>query len=215
MESVKLTVQPRQRTGKGVARQLRRAGKIPAVLYGHGVSEPLVTAQEDLLRIQQSGAGENTILDLMIEDEPPRTCNAIVREVQIDPVSRAPIHADFYRIVMTEAIRVTVPLEFINVPEERLRRAQAVLVSIMREVEVECLPQDIPEVISVDVAALEVGDVLRAEALMLPPGVTLLVDPEEAVVTIEVTREEAVVETAGDEETAPAAGAADADASAR
>jgi large subunit ribosomal protein L25 len=215
MESVKLTVQPRQRTGKGVARQLRRAGKIPAVLYGHGTNETLATTEEDLLRIQQSEAGENTILDLVIEDEPPRTCNAILREVQIDPVSRAPIHADFYRIVMTEAIRVTVPLEFINVPEDRLRHAQAVLVSIVREVEVECLPRDIPEVIAVDVAALEVGDVLRAEALVLPPGVTLLADPEEAVVTIEVTREEVVAEAADAEETTPEAAATDEAASAR
>jgi large subunit ribosomal protein L25 len=211
MESVKLTVQPRQHTGKGAARQLRRAGKVPAVLYGHGTNEILAIIGEDLLRIQQSEAGENTILDLVIEDEPPRTCNAILREVQIDPVSRAPIHADFYRIVMTEAIRVTVPLEFINVPEDRLRHAQAVLVSIVREVEVECLPRDIPEVIPVDVAALEIGDVLRAEALVLPSGVTLLADSAEAVVTIEVTREEVVAEAAGAEEAAPEAGAADAD----
>jgi large subunit ribosomal protein L25 len=188
---------------------------VPAILYGHGTNEMLVTTAEDLVRIQQSEAGENTILDLVIEDEPPRTCNAILREVQINPVSRAPIHADFYRIVMTEAIRVTVPLEFINVPEDRLRHAQALLAPILREVEVECLPRDIPEVIAVDVAALDVGDVLRAEALVLPPGVTLLVDPEETVVTVEVTREEAVAEAAGAEETTPEAAAADEEASAR
>jgi large subunit ribosomal protein L25 len=190
------------------------------VLYGHGTNETLATTEDDLLRIQQSGAGENTILDLVIEDEPPRTCNAILREVQIDPVSRVPIHADFYRIVMTEAITVTVPLEFINVPEDRLRRAQALLAPIIRDVEIECLPRDIPEVIPVDVAALEIGDVLRAEALVLPPGVRLLIDPEEAVVTIEVTREEAVAEAASAEGTAPEAGtgrapAADEEASAR
>jgi large subunit ribosomal protein L25 len=215
MESVQLTVQPRQHTGKGAARRLRRVGKVPAVLYGHGTNETLAIVGEDLLRIRQSESGENTILDLVIEDEPPRTCNAILREVQIDPVSRAPLHADFYRIVMTEAIRVTVPLEFINVPEDRLKRAQALLVSIVHEVEVECLPRDIPEAISVDVAALEVGDVLRAEALVLPPGVTLLADPEEAVVTIEVTREEAVAEDASAEEATPEAGAAAEEASDR
>ncbi|HEY7495949.1 MAG TPA: 50S ribosomal protein L25 [Candidatus Tectomicrobia bacterium] len=215
MESVKLTVQPRQRTGKGAARQLRRTGQVPAVLYGHGANEMLAIIGEDLLRIQQSEAGENTILDLVIEDEPPRTCNAILREVQVDPVSRAPIHADFYRIVMTEAIRVTVPLEFINVPEDRLKRLQAQLAPVVREVEVECLPRDIPEVIAVDVAELEIGTVLRAEALVLPPGVTLLADPEEAVVTIEAMREEVAAEAASTEETTPEAGAADAEASAR
>jgi large subunit ribosomal protein L25 len=185
------------------------------VLYGHGANEMLAIIGEDLLRIQQSEAGENTILDLAIEDEPPRTCNAILREVQVDPVSRAPIHADFYRIVMTEAIRVTVPLEFINVPEDRLKRLQAQLAPVVREVEVECLPRDIPEVIAVDVAELEIGTVLRAEALVLPPGVTLLADPEEAVVTIEAMREEVAAEAASTEETTPEAGAADAEASAR
>lgn len=207
MESVQLTVQSRQLTGKGVARRLRRDGKVPAVLYGHGDSEALTMAGEDLLRIQESEAGANAILDLVIEGESPRTCNAILREVQIDPVSRAPLHADFYRIVMTEALSVTVSLEFVNVPEERLRHAQAQLTPIVRDVEVECLPRDIPEVIMVDVAALEIGAVLRAGALVLPSGVTLLTDPDEPVVTIEAMREAEVAEAASAEGPAPETGA--------
>jgi large subunit ribosomal protein L25 len=207
MESVQLTVQSRQLTGKGVARRLRRDGKVPAVLYGHGASEALVITSEDLLRIQESEAGENAILELVIDGESPRTCNAILREVQIDPVSRAPLHADFYRIVMTEAISVTVSLEFVNEPEELLKRAQAQLTPIVREVEVECLPRDIPEVIAVDVGVLEIGEVLRAGALVLPPGVTLRTDPEEPVVTIEVIREEEVVEAAAAGETTAETGA--------
>jgi len=198
MEVVKLDAEPRHGTGKGPARRLRHAGKLPAILYGHGESEAITITPEALVRIQQSEAGENTILELAIAGH-PQTCYAILREVQIDPVSRAPIHADLYRVVMDEPIRVTVPLEFANVPEDRLKLAQATLSPLLHEVEVECLPRDIPEVITVDLAALDIGKVLHAEALVLPQGVTLLTDPEQPVVTTEAIREAEEEEVAAGE----------------
>jgi large subunit ribosomal protein L25 len=183
MEVVKVVVQQRHETGKGPARRLRRAGQLPAVLYGHGETEILSMTQESLGRIRQSEAGENAILELMVEGERPATYNAIVREIQIDPVSRAPLHVDLYRVRMDEPITVTVPLEFINEPEDRLKLAQHRLSLLFRDLEVECLPQDIPEAITVDLAALEIGEVIRADAIALPPGVTLVTDPEEPVAT--------------------------------
>jgi large subunit ribosomal protein L25 len=151
--------------------------------------------------IRQSEAGANAIVELVIEGEHPTTANAILREIQIDPVSQTPLHADLYRVVMDESINVVVPLEFVNVPEERLKMAQVMLTPVLREVEVECLPQDIPEVITVDLATLEVGDIVRAGALVLPQGVTLVTDPEEPVVATEALRGEEVEE-------APVAGVA-------
>jgi large subunit ribosomal protein L25 len=204
MEVVKVVVQQRHETGKGPARRLRRAGQLPAVLYGHGETESLSMTQEALGRIRQSEAGENAILELTVEGERPATYNAIVREIQIDPVSRAPLHVDLYRVRMDEPITVTVPLEFINEPEDRLKLAQHMLSLLLRELEVECLPRDIPEVITVDLAALEMGEVIRADAIALPPGVTLVTDPEEPVVTTAMLREEAAVE----EEAAAEAGTA-------
>ena len=121
MEVVKVVAQQRHETGKGPARRLRRAGKLPAVLYGHGETESLAIVEETLVHIRQSEAGENAILELMIEGEPATTYNAILREVQIDPISRRPVHVDLYRVRMDEPIKVTVPLEFINVPEDRLK----------------------------------------------------------------------------------------------
>jgi large subunit ribosomal protein L25 len=203
MEVVKVVVQQRHETGKGPARRLRRAGKLPAVLYGHGETESLAIAEEALVHIRQSEAGENTILELLIEGERPTTYNAILREVQIDPVSRLPVHVDLYRVRMDEPIKVTVPLEFINVPEDRLKVAQHMLAPLLRELEVECLPRDIPEVIRVDLADLELGEVLHVNAVVLPAGVTLVTEPEEPVVTTEMLREEVVAESA------VAAGAAD------
>jgi large subunit ribosomal protein L25 len=200
MEVVKVVVQHRNETGKGAARRLRRAGKLPAVLYGHGEAESLTMAQEALLSIRQSEAGENTILELLIEGERPSTHNAILREIQIDPMSRAPVHVDLYRVRMDEPIRVTVSLDFINEPEDRLKMAQHQLSFLLRELEVECLPRDIPEAITVDLAALEIGEVIRVEALGLPSGVTLVTDPEEPVVTTAMMREEVVEEVAAEGE---------------
>ena len=203
MEVVKVVVQQRRETGKGPARRLRRAGQLPAVLYGHGETEILTMSQEALMRVRQSEAGENAILELMVEGERPATYNAILREIQIDPVSRAPIHVDLYRVRMDEPITVTVPLEFINEPEDRLKIAQHMLSLLLRELEVECLPRDIPEAITVDLAALEMGEVIRSGAIALPPGVTLVTDPEEPVATTAMLREEVAVE----EEAAAEAGA--------
>lgn len=186
METVKLVVQKRHEAGKGVARRLRRAGQLPAVVYGHGTTVVIALGEKDLMRIEQSEAGENTIVDLVIEGEPPESCQAILREVQINPVSGAPLHADFYRVDMNQALTVTVPLVFMNEPHSRLQGANAVLTHLWREVEVACLPQDIPDEIAVDLAELQPGDVLKAGALVLPPGVTLVLDAEEAIVTAHV-----------------------------
>src|SRR5262245_18298118 len=116
MEIVKLVVHKRDQAGKGVARRLRRAGQLPAVVYGNGSTLAIALAAKDLTLIQQSEAGENTILVFTIEGVTTESCQAILRELQIDPVSRAFLHADFYRVDMVKEITVTLPLLFINEP---------------------------------------------------------------------------------------------------
>src|SRR5919197_208944 len=204
MESVKLVVHRRDQAGKGVARRLRRAGQLPAVLYGNGPTLAIALAEKDLVHIRQSEAGENTILDLTIAGDTPERCQAIVREVQIDPVSRTLLHADFYRVDMNKTITVMVPLAFINEPHNLLLSANAVLTHLWREAEVTCLPRDIPDEIVVDLADIHPGATLKASELVLPPGVTLVTDPEEVIVTahVEVVEPEAPAEgSAAAEET--------------
>jgi large subunit ribosomal protein L25 len=186
MEIVKLVVHRRDQAGKGIARRLRRAGQLPAVLYGNGPTLAIALAEKDLVHIQQSEAGENTILDFTIGGDTPESCQAILREVQIDPVSRALLHADFYRVDMNKTITVMVPLTFINEPHNLLQSANTVLTHLWREVEVACLPRDIPDEIVVDLTAIHPGATFKAEALVLPPGVTLVTDPEEVIVTAHV-----------------------------
>jgi large subunit ribosomal protein L25 len=205
MEMVTLVVHKRDQAGKGVARRLRRAGQLPAVLYGNGPTLAIALAEKDLVHIRQSEAGENTILDFTIAGDTPESCQAILREVQIDPVSRTLLHADFYRVDMNKTITVMVPLTFINEPHNLLQAANAVLTHLWREVEVTCLPRDIPDEIPVDLADIHPGATFKASALVLPPGVTLVTDPEEVIVTahVEVVEPEAPEEGSTEAEEAP------------
>jgi len=200
METVKLVVHKRDKSGKGVARRLRRAGQLPAVVYGNGSTLAIALAEKDLAKIRQSEAGENTILDFTIEGDTSEGCQAILREVQIDPVSRALLHADFYRVDMNKEIMVTVPLTFINEPHNLLQSANAMLTHLWREVEVACLPRDIPDEIAVDLADLQPGATFKAGALVLPPGVTLVLDAEEVIVTAHVQSEAPAASSPGETE---------------
>ena len=169
MEIVKLVVHKRDQAGKGIARQLRRAGQLPAVLYGNGSTLAIALAAKDLTRIQQSEAGENTILDFTIEGDTTASCQAILREVQIDAVSRAFLHADFYCVDMNKEIMVTVPLTFINEPQPAPERQRDVDLS-RREAEVTCLPSDIPDEITVDLAHIQPGADLESRRIGLASG---------------------------------------------
>jgi large subunit ribosomal protein L25 len=210
METVQIAAAKRHLAGKGVARQLRRAGQLPAVLYGNGETVAITIAGDDLERIRKSESGENTIVEFNVTGDTPETCHAILREIQIDPVSRASLHADFYRVEMNKPITVRVPLEFINEPHDRLRAADAILTVVMRELEVECLPRDIPEAIPVDLVALEVGDVLKVGDLILPPGVILVAEAEETVLTTTMPTVEEVAPEAGGEDIEAEEGATEA-----
>jgi len=209
METVKLVAYRRQKTGKGPARRLRQDGKLPAVMYGHGSTESLTVDAKDLLSIRHSEGGANAIIDLVLDGNASDSCSVILREVQIDPISRAQVHADFYRVAMDEPIAVAVPLAFENEPEDRLKAAQSMLSVTLRELDVQCLPRDIPTTITVDLQDLEVGDVVHAGAIPLPSGVTLVTDAEETVVTT-VAIEMVAAEEAEEAEAEDGAGEAEA-----
>lgn len=213
MDTVTIVAQRRSETGKGPARRLRRAGKLPIVLYGRGESAALTIETKDLQTLRQSESGANTIIDLSIQGEAPETYNAILREVQVDPLSRAMLHADFGRVALDELITVTVQLDFVNVPEDRLKLERSELTVMMYELSIECLPRNIPNVIEVDLSSLGVGAALHAGDLALPEGVSLVGSADDTVATTSVpsaaegeTDDEAVTD-AGPSEPAPETGA--------
>ncbi|ETX02555.1 MAG: hypothetical protein ETSY1_03200 [Candidatus Entotheonella factor] len=197
MDTVTIVAQRRSETGKGPARRLRRDGKLPVVLYGRGDSAALTIETKDLQTLRQSESGANTIIDLSIQGGEPETCNAILREVQVDPVSRAMLHADFGRVALDELITVNVQLDFVNVPEDRLKLERSELTIMMYELSIECLPRSIPNVIEVDLASLGVGETLHAGSLALPEGVSLVGSADDAVAS---TSTPSAVEAETDEE---------------
>jgi large subunit ribosomal protein L25 len=198
-----LVVEARTSTGKGAARRLRAQGRIPAILYGRGrESLPLALDPRALERILRAG-GANTLLDLTIEGHPEiKDTVALVKELQRDPLRNTIVHADLYAVDLNRTVRVEVPVHLVG--KARGLEFGGILEHTLREIELECLPRAIPDFIEVDVTALEVGDVLHARDIQLPEGVTMVTDPEQAVVAVALPQ----AETTGAEAAAPAEAAA-------
>ena len=203
MSETALVVEARTSTGKGAARRLRAQGRIPAILYGRGrESLPLALDPRALERILRAG-GANTLLDLTIEGHPEiKDTVALVKELQRDPLRNTIVHADLYAVDLNRTVRVEVPVHLVG--KARGLEFGGILEHTLREIELECLPRAIPDFIEVDVTALEVGDVLHARDIQLPEGVTMVTDPEQAVVAVALPQ----AESAGEAAAAPAEAAA-------
>ena len=197
MAEIVISATNRADRGKNAARRLRRRGLVPGIVYG-GKGENLAVAVDPkaLQRVLRSEAGRNAILKLSIADH--GSTNAILKNWQVDPVKESFLHADFYRIAMDVAIRVTVPIHVVG--EARGVKVDAgILELVIREIEVECLPGDIPERIAVDVADLGINQSLRVSDVPMPAKVKVLQAADQVVVHVVAVKEE---------EAAPAAAAA-------
>jgi large subunit ribosomal protein L25 len=188
MDMVRVTAHKRQTTGKSAARQIRREGRLPAVIYGKGDSTALTIEADTLIEIWHSAGGSNAVLDMTLLGDQEEQCHAILREVQINPVTRQPLHVDLYRVDANEAIRVSIIVGTVNELPDELKIANTSASLVLREVDVECLPGNIPESIKVDLATLTGGHALHAGDLALPEGVTLLTDADTAVVILQTER---------------------------
>lgn len=198
---LKLVAERREGTGKGVARKLRAAGRVPAIVYGRGMEPtPVSVDAKDLYHVLHRG-GANVLLDLFVDGEPHL---ALAREVQRDHIHNRFVHVDFLAVSRTEKITVSVPIQVVG--ESVGVKAGGVLEHHLWEVEAECLPGDVPEAIQVDVSALAVGDSLKVGDLVAPKGVEIVSPPEELVLAVvpPQAREVAAVPTAAEAEAAAA-----------
>jgi len=210
-----LEVELREGTGKGVARKLRAAGRIPGVLYGRGEPPQSVVLDPRALErvITTSDAGMNTLIDLNIAGSRDRAERVVlVKELQRDPVRGAPLHVDFYQVDLTATIEVKVPIVLRGRPRG-VELSGGILDQALRELDVECLPRAIPESITLDVSELEIGSSIHVRDLALPEGVVLRSDPDlsvASVITPKVEEEVAPVAAPVEGEAAaiPAEGAA-------
>ncbi len=168
MKSVTIKAKPRELSGKGASGRLRRTGWIPAVIYGEGVANRNVQFNEhEFVQMMKAHKSEHLIMDLAVEGESAR--KVLLKDLQHHPVSGRVIHADFQEISMTKKLRVEIPIKLVGEPLG-ISQQGGILEHIVRTVEVECLPTDIPEQVELDVSALMIGDRRTIGDIQLDPA---------------------------------------------
>lgn len=196
MEKIVLAAEPRQETGKGAARRLRAEGRLPAVLYGHKQEPMLLSVDAKAFSEAHAQGGGNAILTLKLPGK-GKSYDTLVKDVESERVRRTPLHVDFQMAYMDEKIKTTVPIHLTG--EAPGIKAGGVLQHSLREIEVEALPQDLPDVVEVDLSNLNMGDSLLVKDLPLPESVHVLTDGDTAIASIVVLRAAASVQAALEE----------------
>lgn len=212
VKQVTLTAKTREQTGSGAAGRLRRDGWIPAVIYGHGRdSQPLKVDDTEFRQLLMDISVDNTLVDLDVEGDGVE--RVLIREVQTHPWRSQVLHVDFFQIREDEEIRVAIPIRYTG-EAQGVRESGGILQTNRNELEVECLPEEIPEYFELDVSELEIGDSLHVADLntggvrpledldatlcvVVPPTI---VEVEEEVPEEEVELEELEPELVGEEE---------------
>ncbi len=181
-KDITINASSREGVGKGPTRRLRAQGMIPAAVYGEGGDAVAVAVSaKEIATILRSGTGHNTIFKLALPQSDGEPANVIIKEYQVDPVKGRLLHADLLRLSMTTITRVSVSVETIGEPPG-VKTEGGILELQLRDIEVECLPGDIPEHLKVDVSNLQIGDhVIVADLIYDREKVKLLVDEHQIV----------------------------------
>lgn len=203
-QRIELSVEPRN-TGKSTSRALRNSALVPAVIYGGGLKNANLSVEAKLILKYNTRAYENALFNLKSSDKTVDGKVALVKSVDIHPLTRRPTHVDFIAIDMNKAIRVWVEIQFDGKP---LGLAEGGLLNIVnRQVEVECKPADIPENIKVDISHLGLGDALHVSDVKTPAGIKLISGAELTLAVVNEQEEEAAAPVAAPAAAAPAAAA--------
>ncbi len=215
MAEVSIAVESRSGTGKSYNRKLRAQGKVPGVVYGSGKEPVSVSFDPKVLegKLSESHAGINTLFDLE-GDSSVANRVVMVKELQREPVRGAVLHADFYEIDLTERLHVSVPVHLSGTAPGLLEGG--VIEHALRELELACLPNAIPDEVIADVSGLELGQSLHVADIQLPGGVELVSNSELSVVSVLLPKiiEEEVVEPEEGEEGVAGEGEADSEGTA-
>jgi large subunit ribosomal protein L25 len=174
-KQVKLTAERRTAIGRSAVRKLKAAGSVPAVMYGSkDKPEALQVSKRDINALLSHAAGENILVELDIAG---KSHLALVQEVQHAPVGGAVLHIDFHAVSQDEVIQADVPLEPVGTANG-VKNMGGLLEQNLRSLAIECLPRDLPDVLRVDVSALDIGDSIHVREIQLPAGVTTRIQPE-------------------------------------
>jgi large subunit ribosomal protein L25 len=209
-----IVVERREGIGKGVARKLRMAGRVPGVVYGRGRDTVAVTFDPLPLEraLRASEAGMNTLFDLELRGDAGKGERVVlVKELQRDPVTGRMLHADLYEVDLTRTVEVEVPIHLVGVPKG-VSLDGGILDHALRQLRIECLPRAIPDELTLDVSELAIGDSLHVRDIVLPEGVALVDDGDLSVASVVAPQKEEVAAPVAAEgvpvEGAPAEGAA-------
>src|SRR5213595_420457 len=176
-KQVKLKVERRDDTGRSAARKLKARGVVPAIIYGAKQKpQPLQVSVRDINAMLSHASGENILVELEIAGEKSNHM-ALVQEVQHSPVGGDVLHVDFHAISMDQKIHADIPLEALGVPTG-VKNFGGLLEQNLRTLSIECLPRDLPDRVTVDVSALNIGDAIHVRDIQLPSGVTAKTQPD-------------------------------------
>jgi large subunit ribosomal protein L25 len=199
LKPIDLHATSRTATGNGPARVLRREGRIPAVVYGPGrETVPLSVGVADIERVLKNQLINQVLINLVIDDSPQAARTVMIKELQTEPVSRNLIHADFYEVSMDRKIYVMIPVMTTGIaPGVEMG---GILQIVRRELEVLCLPGEIPEAIELDVSNLGIGDSIHVSEVPVGENIEIPADVDFTVVTVISPKAEVVEEVEGEEE---------------
>jgi len=200
MEKILLKAERRDEVGKGGARKLRREGLLPAVIYSKGKATPVKLRRKEIGRLISSGVGEHALLNIEIGNGDGKTHshNVLIKDYQTDPVTDELLHVDFIEVSLKEKISIMVPIVITKEPAGV--KKGGIMEQHLREVEIECLPTQIPDGIDVDAGFIEIGHSLHVSDLKPPEGVKITTDPEEVVLTVLESKVEEVAPAPAEEE---------------
>ncbi|HUL00797.1 MAG TPA: 50S ribosomal protein L25 [Nitrospirota bacterium] len=184
MEKFALTAQVREKAGKGVARGLRRSKMVPAVLYSHGKSTPIAMLHKAVTTILNSEGGEHALINLKLEGgKKTGDRMALIKDYQVDPISGALLHVDLMEVAMNEKVKIQVAIQItgtaVGVKEGGIFQYG------QRQVDVECLPTQIPDSLSIDITTLKMNESLHVRDIKAPEGVKILTDPDATIASIQ------------------------------
>lgn len=208
MRQLALAAHVRENRGKGAARKLRQNNQLPAIFYGPATESIMLTVDyPELTRITSQGKGENVILDLQItSDHGEDTRKAMLKDLMVDPVTGAYLHADFYEISMDKEITVEIPVTLVNTPIG-VTEEGGFLQHIRRDITVSCLPDNLIDSLALDVSGLDIGDTIHVRDIEFPEGIRCAEDGHLTVAVVSapgggIEEEEEALEEGIEEETA-------------
>jgi len=202
MATIKLDSKKRTMTGKGSARKLRSAGRLPIILYGPEISPIMLSLDYKQLQKHLRGkSAENIIFDLQLDSNGTNQSKRVmIKEIQKDPVTREYLHADFYEISMEKELEVDIPLYLVNTPIG-VSEGGGILEHIRRELKISCMPKNLVDKIEIDVSGLDIGQSLHIEDVDFPSGLKSIEDGDLTIATVVAPSiEEEVVEEELEEE---------------